>query len=54
MYLRCFTVDDPKGWSKKLSWTKYWYNTSLRCFQTGIGIKQFEAIYGIDTPNLPK
>ncbi|WVZ22212.1 hypothetical protein V8G54_000756 [Vigna mungo] len=43
MHLRCLTVEDPKGWSKKLPWTEYWYNTS---FQTSIGTKQFKAVYG--------
>ncbi|KAL2338914.1 hypothetical protein Fmac_013360 [Flemingia macrophylla] len=51
MYLRCFTVDDPKGWSKMLPWVEYWYNTS---FQTSIGMTPFKAVYGRDPPNLPK
>jgi len=30
MYLRCFTMDEPKGWSKMLPWAEYCYNTSFR------------------------
>jgi len=51
MYLRCFTVDEPKGWSKMLSWAEYWYNTA---FQTSIGMTPFKAVYGRDPPTLPK
>jgi len=43
MYLRCFTVDNPKSWSKLLSWAEFWYNTS---FQSSIGMSPFKAVYG--------
>lgn len=28
MYLRCFTVDQARTWTRFLDWAEYWYNTS--------------------------
>jgi hypothetical protein len=47
LFLRCFTFDNPKSWSKALSWAEYWYNTTL---QTSIGMTPFKALYGRDPP----
>jgi hypothetical protein len=50
-FLRCFTVDQPKQWSKMLSWAEFWYNSS---FQSSIGMTPFKAVYGRDAPALIK
>jgi hypothetical protein len=51
LFLRCFTFNNPKSWSKVLSWAEYWYNTA---FQTSIGMTPFKALYGRDPPYLTK
>ncbi|MCI37463.1 mediator of RNA polymerase II transcription subunit 15A-like, partial [Trifolium medium] len=48
-FLRCFTVDQPRQWSKMLSWAEFWYNSS---FQSSIGMTPFKAVYGRDAPSL--
>ena len=48
-YLRCFTSDQPKQWSKWLLWAKYWYNTT---FQAAAKMTPFKALYGRDPPTL--
>ncbi|GAU41241.1 hypothetical protein TSUD_97760 [Trifolium subterraneum] len=37
LFLRCFTFNNPKSWSKALSWSEYWYNTA---FQTNIALQE--------------
>lgn len=49
LYLRCFTGDNPRSWSRLLSWAEFWYNTS---FHSSIGMTQFRAVYGRDPPCL--
>lgn len=49
LYLRCFTSQNPRTWSKMLPWVKFWYNTS---FHTSIGMTSFKAMYGRDPPTL--
>ncbi|GAU11620.1 hypothetical protein TSUD_346120 [Trifolium subterraneum] len=49
LYLRCFSFNNPKAWSKMLSWSEFWYNTA---FQTSIGMTPFKAVYGRDPPYL--
>ncbi|PNX77624.1 Ty3/gypsy retrotransposon protein [Trifolium pratense] len=51
LFLRCFTFNNPKSWSKVISWAEYWYNTA---FQTSIGMTPFKALYGRDPPYLTK
>ncbi|KAI5438609.1 hypothetical protein KIW84_024371, partial [Lathyrus oleraceus] len=51
MYLRCFTSQNPKAWSKLLPWAELWYNTA---FHTSIGMCPFRAVYGRDPPMLIK
>lgn len=48
-YLRCFTSDRPKGWSKWLAWAEYCYNTG---FQSSAGNTPFEVVYGRPPPTL--
>lgn len=49
LYLRCFTFDNPKAWTKALTWEELWYNSSLH---TSIGMTPFKALYGRDPPKL--
>nr|KYP63732.1 Transposon Ty3-G Gag-Pol polyprotein [Cajanus cajan] len=51
MYLRCFTVDNPREWSKLLPWAEFWYNSS---FQSSINMTPFRAVYGRDPPTIVK
>ncbi|PNY08611.1 Ty3/gypsy retrotransposon protein [Trifolium pratense] len=51
MYLRCFTSQNPKAWSKLLPWAELWYNAA---FHTSIGMCPFKAVYGRDPPMLVK
>ncbi|XP_024030741.1 uncharacterized protein LOC112094347 [Morus notabilis] len=48
-YLRCFSSDMPRQWSKWLPWVEYWYNTS---FHTATQMTPFCALYGRDPPPL--
>ena len=49
-YLRAFTADNPKQWSRFLMWAEYHYNTS---HHSAIGMTPFEAVYGRPPPNIP-
>ncbi|XP_062099393.1 transposon Ty3-I Gag-Pol polyprotein isoform X1 [Humulus lupulus] len=49
-YLRAFTADNPKQWSKFLSWAEYHYNTS---HHSAIGMTPFQAVYGRAPPTIP-
>ncbi|WVZ25959.1 hypothetical protein V8G54_004503 [Vigna mungo] len=51
MFLHCFTFENPKLWSKHLTWAEYWYNTS---FHTSLGMTPFKALYGRDPPTLTR
>nr|KYP55896.1 Retrotransposable element Tf2 [Cajanus cajan] len=51
LYLRCFTFDSPREWSKFLPWAEYWYNTT---YHTTAGMTPFKAVYGRDPPQLLK
>lgn len=42
-YLRCFTFDRPRWWSKWLAWADYCYNTG---FQSNAGGTLFAVVYG--------
>ncbi|XP_047173484.1 uncharacterized protein LOC124841282 [Vigna umbellata] len=48
-YLRCFCLEQPKGWSSVLQWAEYWYNTS---YQEVVGCTLFERLYGRSPPSL--
>lgn len=48
-YLRCFSSEQPRGWSKRLCWAEYWYTTG---FQSAIRRTPFEVIYGWPSPAL--
>jgi len=43
LYLRCFTFDAPREWSKMLSWAEYWYNTA---YHISTGMTPFRIVYG--------
>lgn len=49
MYLRCFTFDNPKGWSKMLAMAEYWYNSA---YQNSARMTPFQALYGRPPPGL--
>ncbi|KAF2293086.1 hypothetical protein GH714_036471 [Hevea brasiliensis] len=48
-YLHCFISEQPKHWSKWLTWAEYWYNTS---YHTVAGMTPFERVYGRPPPTL--
>nr|GEY00135.1 hypothetical protein [Tanacetum cinerariifolium] len=49
IYLRCFTSEKPKNWSKWLSWAEYSYNTS---FHSSANTTPFKILYAQDPPPL--
>ena len=49
-YLRAFTTENPKQWSKYLQWAEYHYNTS---FHSSIQMTPFQAVYGRPPPTIP-
>nr|KYP36855.1 Retrotransposable element Tf2 [Cajanus cajan] len=49
LYLRCFTFDAPREWSRMLTWAEYWYNTS---YHTSTGMTPFLAVYGRYPPKI--
>lgn len=51
MYLRCFTINNPKSWVKALPWAEYWYNIA---FHRSIGMTPFKVLYGRDPPTLTR
>ncbi|WVZ07117.1 hypothetical protein V8G54_020463 [Vigna mungo] len=50
MYLRCFTHDTPKDWTRLLPWAEFWYNTS---YNHSCGMSPFKIVNGQDPPTLP-
>ena len=50
-YLRCYTSDKPKAWSRYLPWAELCYNSS---FHSAIKMTPFKAVYGRDPPFILK
>jgi len=48
-YLRCFTHEQPRSWSKFISWAEYSFNTG---HHTSAGTTPFKLVYGRDPPLL--
>lgn len=48
-YLRCFSSEQPRNWSKWLCWAEYWYNTN---FHGATKKTPFEVVYGRTPPVL--
>ncbi|XP_030479163.2 uncharacterized protein LOC115696402 [Cannabis sativa] len=49
-YLRAFTADNPRQWSRFLPWAEYHYNTS---YHSSIEMTPFQAVYGRTPPSIP-
>jgi len=41
IYLRCFSLEQPKAWVQFISWDEYWYTT-------------FEVVYGKPSPSIAR
>lgn len=48
-YLRCFSSERPREWTKWVTWAEFCNNTS---FHTAIRMSPFQALYGIPRPTL--
>lgn len=48
-YFRCFTLEQPKVWSKFLAWAEYSYNTG---YHSSANMSPFKIVYGRDPPLL--
>lgn len=48
-YLRCFCLEQPRGWSSVLPWAEHWYNTS---YQEAARCSPFETVYERSPPFL--
>eukprot|EP00252_Welwitschia_mirabilis_P003646 TRINITY_DN13712_c0_g1_i1.p1 TRINITY_DN13712_c0_g1~~TRINITY_DN13712_c0_g1_i1.p1 ORF type:complete len:249 (+),score=22.32 TRINITY_DN13712_c0_g1_i1:100-747(+) len=48
-YLRCFTGQKPKAWTKWLPWAEWWYNTTFHC---STKMTPYEVVYGQPPPTV--